>query len=76
MSTKALPPKIGFAMNVDVVTEWLVADGSQGGHSLYALDSDKSVQGNQSPASGLIDLGGTSIKSWEKSNRRRDHSRQ
>lgn len=58
MSTQVLLPKIGFSMNEGVLTEWLAADGSQvkEGQPLYALESDKSVQEVEAPASGQLKI--------------------
>jgi pyruvate/2-oxoglutarate dehydrogenase complex dihydrolipoamide acyltransferase (E2) component len=51
-----LLPKLGFAMNEAVLAEWLVADGTQvnEGQPLYNLESDKSVQEINAPATGLL----------------------
>lgn len=56
MSTEVLLPKIGFSMNEGLLAEWLVADGGQAveGEPLYALESDKSTQEVESPASGTL----------------------
>lgn len=56
MAIDVLLPKIGFSMNEGVLTEWLVADGGQAveGRPLYALESEKSVQEVESPASGTL----------------------
>lgn len=56
MSTQILLPKIGFSMNEGVIAEWLVTDGAQvtEGQSIYALESDKSTNEVESPASGTI----------------------
>lgn len=56
MSTQVLVPKIGFSMNEGILTEWLVADGSMvtEGQPLYALESDKSVEEIEAPASGKL----------------------
>jgi pyruvate/2-oxoglutarate dehydrogenase complex dihydrolipoamide acyltransferase (E2) component len=58
MSTQVLLPKIGFSMNEGVLSDWLVADGTQvkEGQPLYALESDKSVQEIEAPASGLLKI--------------------
>lgn len=58
MSTKILLPKIGFSMNEGTLTEWLVADGAEvaEGQPLYALESDKSVQEIEAPASGTLKI--------------------
>jgi pyruvate/2-oxoglutarate dehydrogenase complex dihydrolipoamide acyltransferase (E2) component len=58
MSIQVLLPKIGFSMNEGVLTEWLAADGShvKEGQPLYALESDKSVQEVEAPASGQLKI--------------------
>jgi len=56
MSTEVLLPKIGFAMNDAVLSQWLVADGAQvtAGQPLYSIESDKSIQEIEAPASGTL----------------------
>lgn len=56
MATEVLLPKIGFSMNEGVLAEWLVADGDQvsEGQVIYLLESDKSTNEVESPASGTI----------------------
>lgn len=56
MSTEVLLPKLGFSMNEGLLTEWLVEDGGQAvaGEPLFALESDKSVQEVEAPASGTL----------------------
>ena len=56
MSTEVLLPKIGFAMNDAVLSQWLIDDGAQvaTGQPLYSIESDKSVQEIESPASGTL----------------------
>jgi pyruvate/2-oxoglutarate dehydrogenase complex dihydrolipoamide acyltransferase (E2) component len=58
MSTQVLLPKLGFAMEEGTLTEWLVADGAtvSEGQPLYALESEKSVQEIESPASGTLKI--------------------
>jgi pyruvate/2-oxoglutarate dehydrogenase complex dihydrolipoamide acyltransferase (E2) component len=58
LATAVLFPKIGFSMEEGVLAEWLAADGAQvtEGQPLYALESDKSVQEVESPASGTLKL--------------------
>lgn len=58
MSTQVLLPKIGFSMNEGTIAEWLIADGAtvEAGQPLYALESDKSVQEIESPASGTLKI--------------------
>jgi pyruvate/2-oxoglutarate dehydrogenase complex dihydrolipoamide acyltransferase (E2) component len=56
MSVEILLPKLGFSMNEGTLAEWLVADGGQAveGEPLYALESEKSTQEVDSPASGTL----------------------
>jgi pyruvate/2-oxoglutarate dehydrogenase complex dihydrolipoamide acyltransferase (E2) component len=51
-----LLPKIGFSMNEGILAEWLIADGGEvtEGQPLYALESDKSTQEVEAPASGTL----------------------
>lgn len=58
MSTQVLLPKIGFSMSEGMLSEWLVADGAAvtEGQLLYALESDKSVQEIEAPASGTLKI--------------------
>jgi len=56
MSTNVLLPKIGFSMNEGMLSEWLAADGDQvvEGQPLYSLESEKSVNEVESPATGTL----------------------
>ncbi len=56
MATEVLLPKIGFSMNEGILAEWLVEDGGtiEEGQPLYALESDKSTQEVESPATGTV----------------------
>ncbi|HEY6868537.1 MAG TPA: biotin/lipoyl-containing protein [Novosphingobium sp.] len=56
MATEVLLPKIGFSMNEGTLAEWLVADGGQAveGQPLFSLESDKSTNEVDSPASGTL----------------------
>jgi pyruvate/2-oxoglutarate dehydrogenase complex dihydrolipoamide acyltransferase (E2) component len=56
MSTEVLLPKLGFSMNEGILANWLVADGAAvvEGAPLYELESDKSVQEVESPATGQL----------------------
>jgi pyruvate/2-oxoglutarate dehydrogenase complex dihydrolipoamide acyltransferase (E2) component len=56
MSTEVLLPKIGFSMNEATLSEWLIADGAQvvAGEPLYSIESEKSVEEIESPASGTL----------------------
>jgi pyruvate/2-oxoglutarate dehydrogenase complex dihydrolipoamide acyltransferase (E2) component len=56
MSVQVLFPKIGFSMEEGVFTEWMVADGTEvkEGQPLYVIESDKSTQEVEAPASGVL----------------------
>lgn len=56
MSTPIFLPKIGFSMADAELSEWLVADGGQvvEGEPLYSIESEKSVQEIESPATGTL----------------------
>ncbi len=56
MSTETLLPKIGFLMNEGQIAEWMVENGAQvsEGQPLYALESDKSTNEVEAPASGAL----------------------
>jgi len=49
-------PKLGFAMNEGVVAEWLAPDGGSvvEGQPLYVLESEKTSQEIEAPASGVL----------------------
>ncbi len=56
MATEILLPKLGFSMNEGVLAEWLVPDGGavKAGEPLFALESEKSTQEVEAPASGTL----------------------
>lgn len=56
MATEVLLPKLGFSMNEGTLAECLVPDGGRAveGEPLYALESDKSTNEVESPASGTL----------------------
>ena len=58
MAVEILLPKLGFSMNEGVLAEWLVPDGGRAieGQPLYALESEKSTQEIESPASGTLKI--------------------
>lgn len=58
MATEILLPKLGFSMNEGTLSEWLVDNGArvEEGALLYALESEKSVQEVESPASGTLKI--------------------
>lgn len=67
MSIQVILPKIGFSMNEGVLAEWLVEDGAvvSEGQPIYALESDKSTNEVESPASGTIRLLGQVGETYE-----------
>lgn len=58
MATQVLLPKLGFSMNEGVLSQWFVPDGGQvkAGEPLFALESDKSIQEIEAPASGTLKI--------------------
>ncbi|MFT4052918.1 MAG: lipoyl domain-containing protein [Novosphingobium sp.] len=56
MATTVILPKLGFSMNEGTLSEWLIADGGEvkEGDPLFALESDKSTQEVEAPASGTL----------------------
>ncbi|MBA3054550.1 MAG: biotin/lipoyl-binding protein [Sphingomonadales bacterium] len=56
MATEILLPKLGFSMTEGQIAEWLVADGAavKEGDPLFSLESDKSTNEVESPASGTL----------------------
>ena len=58
MAYEVLLPKMGFTMNEGQLAEWLVEDGAEvsEGQPLYALESDKSTQEVEAPASGRLKI--------------------
>jgi pyruvate/2-oxoglutarate dehydrogenase complex dihydrolipoamide acyltransferase (E2) component len=56
MAVEILLPKLGFSMNEGELVEWLVADGAQAteGQPLFTLESDKSAQEVEAPATGIL----------------------
>lgn len=67
MTFQVTVPKIGFSMNEGVLAEWLVDDGAQvsEGQPLYALESDKSTNEVESPASGTLKIIGEIGETYE-----------
>jgi pyruvate/2-oxoglutarate dehydrogenase complex dihydrolipoamide acyltransferase (E2) component len=58
VATQVLLPKIGFSMNEATLSEWMAQDGTSvsEGQPLYAIESDKSTQEVESPASGRLKI--------------------
>lgn len=67
MATEVLLPKIGFSMNEGILAEWLVEDGGQvsEGQPLFALESDKSTNEVESPATGTLKILATTGETYE-----------
>lgn len=58
MAVEILLPKLGFSMTEGQLAEWLVADGGEvvEGQALFALESDKSTNEIEAPASGTLKI--------------------
>lgn len=56
MSTSLTIPKLQMSSTEGTLAEWLVADGStvEEGQAIYSLETDKSVQEIEAPASGKL----------------------
>jgi pyruvate/2-oxoglutarate dehydrogenase complex dihydrolipoamide acyltransferase (E2) component len=56
MTTQLTIPRLEMSMTEGVLTEWLVADGTQvnEGDPIYSLETGKSIQEIQAPASGRL----------------------
>lgn len=67
MAFQVTIPKIGFSMNEGILSEWLAEDGSQvtEGQPLYALESDKSTNEVESPATGKLRIIGELGETYE-----------
>lgn len=67
MTFQVTLPKIGFSMNEGVLAEWLADDGAQvvEGQPLYALESDKSTNEVESPATGKLKIIGEVGETYE-----------
>ena len=67
MTIQVTLPKIGFSMNEGVLSEWLVDDGAHvtEGQPLYALESDKSTNEVESPATGTLKIIGELGETYE-----------
>ena len=58
MSVEIILPQLGFSMQDGKLVEWLVADGGAvaEGQPLFSLETDKSVQEVEAPASGVLKI--------------------
>lgn len=67
MSTLIRLPRLGFSMTQGRLAEWLLADGSAvlQGQAIYSLESEKTLQDIESPATGtlrILKLAGSSFE--------------
>jgi pyruvate/2-oxoglutarate dehydrogenase complex dihydrolipoamide acyltransferase (E2) component len=67
MAFEVTVPKIGFSMNEGILSEWLVEDGAQviEGQPLYSIESDKSINEVESPATGTLKIIGELGETYE-----------
>jgi pyruvate/2-oxoglutarate dehydrogenase complex dihydrolipoamide acyltransferase (E2) component len=67
MATQIILPKIGFSMTEGVLAEWLVEDGATitEGDPLFAIESDKSTNEVEAPASGVVRILGAAGETYE-----------
>ena len=67
MATQIILPKIGFSMTEGVLAEWLVEDGAsiKEGDPLFAIESDKSTNEVEAPASGVVRILGAAGETYE-----------
>lgn len=67
MATDIILPKIGFSMTEGELAEWLVEDGATvtEGQPLYSIESDKSTNEVESPASGRLRITGVVGETYE-----------
>jgi len=58
MAVEIVLPKLGLAMEEGILSEWLAAEGDTitEGQPLYTLESDKSAQEVDAPASGTLHI--------------------
>tara|TARA_B100000678_G_scaffold235707_1_gene205150 strand:+ start:9480 stop:9710 length:231 start_codon:yes stop_codon:yes gene_type:complete len=67
MSTEIRIPKLGISMDEAILTEWMAKDGDSvtEGSPLYAIETDKSVQDVDAPASGTLSIIGETGETYE-----------
>ena len=60
-------PKIGFSTTEAQIAEWLVADGATvtEGDPLFSIESDKSTNEVESPATGTVTITGVVGETYE-----------
>lgn len=67
MATEIILPKIGFSMTEGVLAEWLAPDGATvtAGDPLFSIESDKSTNEVEAPASGVLRITGQAGETYE-----------
>lgn len=67
MATEILLPKIGFSMTEGVLSEWLAQDGTTviAGAPLFSIESDKSTNEVEAPASGVLRIAAAPGETYE-----------
>jgi pyruvate/2-oxoglutarate dehydrogenase complex dihydrolipoamide acyltransferase (E2) component len=67
MATELILPKIGFSMIEGVLAGWLAADGASvtEGQPLFLIESDKSTNEVEAPASGVLKIMGVPGNTYE-----------
>ena len=67
MSTSLTIPRLEMAMTEGVLAEWLAQDGATiaAGDPLYAIESDKSTNEVEAPASGTLKITGVPGETYQ-----------
>ncbi|MDO6414576.1 biotin/lipoyl-containing protein [Sphingomonas sp. BIUV-7] len=67
MATEILLPKIGFSMTEGILAEWLVEEGAAvtEGQPLFTIESDKSTNEVEAPASGILRISGKAGETFD-----------
>jgi len=67
MATEIIFPKIGFSMTEGILAEWMVEDGAAvtEGEVLYSVETDKSTNEVEAPASGVVRIVGQTGETYE-----------
>jgi len=67
MATEIIFPKIGFSMTEGILAEWMVEDGAAiaEGQVLYSVETDKSTNEVEAPASGVVRIVGQTGETYE-----------
>lgn len=67
MATDIILPKIGFSMTEGVLSEWMAEDGATiaEGQPLYTIESDKSTNEVEAPASGVLRISGVAGTTYD-----------